>query len=306
MEKLTINKLPTKTWNRLKVNEAVIDWDEMNTVSLAPENIKAENGETADTVCLTVRGEGEYSSKKINISGAEGSGLTVFEDLRSSARLAADTEVSLSAGAKLRLVQLISADKGALIRSAVTAKLAENASLELVQALIGGGDIYSDSRAELEGDGAALRADIGYLGKDEQKIDVNLVANHYGKRTKSEIEADGALRDSAEKVFRGTIDFKTGSADSVGDEKETVLMLGENVVNKTVPLILCAEENVQGNHGATIGELDEATLFYFASRGIDKKQAEDMLARAAIERVSRLAHEKDIEETIVAKLNEEL
>ena len=32
-------------------------------------------------------------------------------------------------------------------------------------------------------------------------------------------------------------------------------MLGDDVVNKTVPLILCAEENVVGNHGATIGEL---------------------------------------------------
>lgn len=32
--------------------------------------------------------------------------------------------------------------------------------------------------------------------------------------------------------------------------------------------------NVVGNHGATIGELDEDTMFYFASRGIDKEHAE--------------------------------
>ena len=38
-------------------------------------------------------------------------------------------------------------------------------------------------------------------------------------------------------------------------------MLGEDVENKTVPVILCSEENVVGNHGATIGELDEDTLF---------------------------------------------
>ena len=47
-------------------------------------------------------------------------------------------------------------------------------------------------------------------------------------------------------------------------------MLGDGVINKTVPLILCAEENVVGNHGATIGELDDETLFYFESRGIGK------------------------------------
>lgn len=55
-------------------------------------------------------------------------------------------------------------------------------------------------------------------------------------------------------------------------------------MNKTVPLILCAEENVVGNHGATIGELDDETLFYFESRGIGHDEAENILARAAIER----------------------
>ena len=61
------------------------------------------------------------------------------------------------------------------------------------------------------------------------------------------------MKDAAKKIVRGTIDFKTGSSDSAGSEQETVLMLGEDVVNKTVPLILCAEENVAGKHGATIG-----------------------------------------------------
>lgn len=66
-------------------------------------------------------------------------------------------------------------------------------------------------------------------------------------------------------------------------------MLGDDVSNKTVPLILCAEENVVGNHGATIGSLDDETLFYFESRGIGKETAEDILARAALERLARAA-----------------
>ena len=78
--------------------------------------------------------------------------------------------------------------------------------------------------------------------------------------------------DAAEKIFRGTIDFVRGSADSVGAETEQVLLLGDDVVNKTIPVILCAEENVQGSHGAAIGELDEETLFYFGARGMDRTQ----------------------------------
>ena len=45
-------------------------------------------------------------------------------------------------------------------------------------------------------------------------------------------------------------------------------------------------------HGATIGELDADTLFYFASRGIDRAAAEAILARAAVERLARMAEDE--------------
>ena len=69
---------------------------------------------------------------------------------------------------------------------------------------------------------------------------MNYVLRHTGKKTTCEINASGALRDAARKIFRGAIDFKHGSAGSAGDEMETVLLLGDDVVNQTVPLSLCA------------------------------------------------------------------
>lgn len=83
-------------------------------------------------------------------------------------------------------------------------------------------------------------------------------------------------------------------------------MLGDGVISKTVPLILCAEENVVGNHGATIGELDDETLFYFESRGIGKAEAENILARAAIERLARETGDEETEKLIIKILDEDL
>ena len=60
-----------------------------------------------------------------------------------------------------------------------------------------------------------------------------------------------------------------------GDEKEDVLLVGDNMVNQTIPLILCAEEDVEGNHGASIGKLDENMLFYAATRGIPRRRHRD-------------------------------
>ena len=305
MEKLVINKLPTRTWNRLGVNEALIEWDAENAEKLPEERVNAAADEKK-TAHITVRGDSEYAEKTVTLTLAPGAELTVFEDMAASHKLSVKTDVTLGVNAKLRLVQVQSAGEQGLARSAITADCAEGAGLELVQILLGAGDVYSDCLVELRGDDSGFKSEVGYIGRGAQKLDVNLVCNHYGKRTESEISANGALMDAAEKIFRGTIDFKTGSSDSVGNEKETVLMLGENAVNKTVPLILCAEENVVGNHGATIGELDAETLFYFESRGISRTEAESILARSAVERLARTVGDAAVEERIMTLLNEEV
>jgi Fe-S cluster assembly scaffold protein SufB len=83
-------------------------------------------------------------------------------------------------------------------------------------------------------------------------------------------------------------------------------MLGDDVVNKTVPVILCSEEEVSGTHGASIGELDEETLFYFESRGIDKEKAENIMARASVERLVGLIENANEKELIEKTLQEVL
>jgi Fe-S cluster assembly scaffold protein SufB len=64
-----------------------------------------------------------------------------------------------------------------------------------------------------------------------------------------------------------------------------VLLIDDTVVNKTIPLILCAEEDVQGAHGASLGRPDEELLFYMQSRGLDRQEALRVLEKAKLDRV---------------------
>lgn len=86
---------------------------------------------------------------------------------------------------------------------------------------------------------------------------MNYVARHRGKKTTCEMDSTGVLAGKAFKLFRGSIDLLPGGSGAKGQEQENVLLLGDGVVNQTIPLILCGEEDVEGNHGATIGRLDE-------------------------------------------------
>lgn len=101
------------------------------------------------------------------------------------------------------------------------------------------------------------------------------------------MDVAGVLREEAYKLFRGTIDFIAGCSTSVGNEQEDVLLLDDTVINKTIPLILCAEEDVVGNHGATIGRLDEALIFYMETRGMQREELYEMMAKARIDALIR-------------------
>lgn len=59
MEKMTINQLPSRTWNRLGVNETTIDWDESATVVL-PE-------ESAEKTDMLIASDAAYARKRVTV-----------------------------------------------------------------------------------------------------------------------------------------------------------------------------------------------------------------------------------------------
>lgn len=285
-EKIQINKLPVNTWNRLGVNYAEVEWEE---TAPAKQSITVKSGEAHEPFRLDFS---EAGDSEVSFTAEENSSITVYELHRSNSAVKLSFDIGKNASVKL--VQLLNPTEK--LRHETFANCSKGGKFQIMTIMTGDGNIYSDNRTELEGDSSSINVEVAYLGKNFQTIDYNIAVNHWGKDTHSEINAAGALMDSAKKVFRGTIDFKTGSSDSKGSENETVIMLGDDVVNKTVPLILCSEENVEGSHGATIGELDDDTLFYFESRGIGREEAERIMAYAALKRLIRLSDDKEFAE----------
>lgn len=137
----------------------------------------------------------------------------------------------------------------------------------------------------LKGGKSNLESNLAYITKDEQTLDINDKAEHLGKKSVSNFNTQGVMLGASEKNYKGTIDLLLGCKGSVGDEMEDVLLLSDNVVNKTTPIILCAEEDVQGNHGATLGKIDDNLLFYMNTRGIDSTLAKQMIASGKLYKI---------------------
>lgn len=172
----------------------------------------------------------------------------------------------------------------------------ENAEIEVTHIVLGGKKTYISVGSELEGYKSEFKSDLGYFCKGEQELDLNYIANHHGKKTKCRMNVFGALKDKAKKTYRGTIDLKNGAEGADGDEQEETLLLSPEVINNSIPVILCTEEDVAGEHGATIGRISDEILFYMNSRGIGKEEAENILARSKVQRVANKIMDTEISE----------
>ena len=191
-------------------------------------------------------------------------------------------------GARLTLVQIENTGKGIEVISDCGGICADGGEFMKIQLVLGGSHTFLGDFCSLEGQKSSYRSDLAYRLTGDHKLDINLVADHTGRESTSEINVSGVMSDTSEKVFRGTIDFHKGCAGSKGAELEDVLLLDDSIVNKTVPLILCDEEDVEGSHGASIGKLDENLLFYMKSRGLEEDRIYEMMAQARVERVAML------------------
>ncbi len=340
---IKVNRLPSRTWNWLHMNEAVIDQvmvkNKNNVAITLPENISQGStqetdfqkiatgmGEDMDRLAsdahisdLTFKTEKDTKIQEplrlafyykdndrqmnmINLHIQKGSEATVIMDY--STEKEADglavirTRIMAEKDSRLNLVQVQRLGQNFECMNDVGIQCEENASVQVFHLILGGKNIWQGCRTDLIGRESHFLGEIGYLASGKMHLDMNYVIRHFGKNTTCDINSSGVLKNQASKLFRGTIDFVKGCAGSKGNEKEDVLLLDDAVKNQTIPVILCAEEDVEGNHGATIGQLDEELLFYLQSRGLSEEYIYEMLAKARIDAICSKIPDAQIREEI--------
>ena len=223
---IKINQLPSKTWHWLHMNEAVV------TVPEKMEEAAIKIEETDQLVKVKVAaGEGS-----LPVKAEAGKEITVVEQLGSpeekeTGMLKFHTELELQENSHIHLIQICMPSEGQTLINEVTAKAENNARVSVTQLFLGTGNTYSEVNAGLLGRESDLTAKIGYFLQKEQKLDINLIADHRGEKTTCDITAEGTLKDKAQKLFRGTIDFKKGACGAKGSEEEEVLLLSDDIVN---------------------------------------------------------------------------
>jgi Fe-S cluster assembly scaffold protein SufB len=266
---IKLNKLPVPTFSWLGVNDTQREADASDIKTVTLDEEKSESEVLQSTAFEITARSGEIKS------------AVMFIDPTNKASIR--TTVKAENSSAVTLVQVFEGKAQTVAK--LDAKLSDDARFELIQIFLEPGDALSDINTTLGGRRSVFTANIGYLLGGSDRLDINIVARHLGKKTRSEINAKGVLDKNSRKTFKGTIDFVGGCTGASGAESEDTLLIGGKTVNKTVPLILCAEEDVEGSHGASIGRVDEAHIFYMQSRGIPEDKIAELMAQSKIAQI---------------------
>lgn len=249
--------------------------------------LATEEGEEAEATIRVTTHEGEASGASIDIVAAPNStfsiALSLDSDADAPAFMGSTMRVFAGAGARVDITVYLTASDAVTCVEDSGFVLDEGARVNVRHVVLGGGFTATGLAADLRGDRSRIDVDTSYLASGTQQRDFNYIIRHRGRKTVSNMDANGVLTGTSKKCLRGTIDLIHGAKGAEGNERETVLLASKGVDNKTVPNILCDEDDVAGNHGATIGHVRPDQLFYAACRGLSQEQTEALFLSAKLE-----------------------
>lgn len=219
------------------------------------------------------------------IVAEENSEITVIMEYKSGDETEAFhngvTKVYAKTGAKVNLIKIQNMNNKSKHFDSNLGILDYGAEINYISVEMGGSVSVTNYVNNLEEPTSKSDIKSIYLGDGERIIDLSYEMIHKGRRSESNIETRGVLKDKAKKIFRGTLDFKKGATKAKGSEEEYAILLDSTVKSDAVPLLLCDEDDVQGAHAASAGKIDENKLFYLMSRGFSEKEARKLIVEAS-------------------------
>ena len=280
-----INKIPCLTWNWLKMNRASLEVEAASEIISEKKEITASKKGEIVSLPLVFEDGKRYEHEQV-ITAEENAEITVILDYTSDRKAGGFSSVKTKLVAKpyskIHLVKVQLLGENYVQIDDTEGVCDDGAKIEVTQIELGGSKVYAQVKNELNGYESRFKSDTAYITENGQILDMNYVVNHHGAKTDTKMIVKGVVGEAALKVYRGTIDFKRGCTDATGDEQEETLLLSRTAINKSIPMILCDEENVAGTHGATLGRLGADELFYMQSRGISEDEAKKMMKKAKV------------------------
>jgi Fe-S cluster assembly protein SufD len=159
-------------------------------------------------------------------------------------------------------------------------------------------------KAHLKGDDAQIILSGPTLVGQDQVLDNNTLIIHDALRGSSQQVFRTVLEDNGHGIYLGTVKVAKGAQKTDAQQMSRALMLSDKSDMDCKPALEIFADDVKCSHGATIGDLDNDSLFYLKARGIDEKTARYLLTLAFLKEALAQIGDEKLEEKLADVIDE--
>jgi Fe-S cluster assembly protein SufD len=219
-------------------------------------------------------------------------------------------ELVLGTGSRLRYVALQDWGLGMTHLSVQRAILGRDAELRSLGVAFGASLSRAEVESILEGDGSSSEMLGVYFATGDQHFDHRSIQDHVGSLTASDLLYKGVLSGSARTIYSGNVIIEKGAHRCDAYQTNRNVLLSEEAKADSIPnLEILSNDPVRCGHAASVGPVDDDTLFYIESRGIPFEDAQRLVVvgflQEVLDRVTLPEVRASLEATIAAELDRE-
>jgi Fe-S cluster assembly protein SufD len=195
----------------------------------------------------------------------------------------------LAEGAILHRAVAVEEAPDALHFGHLDATLAADAAFAGFALLLGGGRVRHEAHVRMIGKGGRVRLDGAFLVDGNDEANIVTTVDHAAPGGQTTELVKGVASDRGHGAFQGCMIVREGAQKTDASQQSRNLIIGRRAAIDTKPELEIYADDVRCAHGATVGDLDAAALFYLQSRGIPPEEARRMLIegflREAVEEI---------------------
>lgn len=165
------------------------------------------------------------------------------------------------------------------------AKTSKDASLTWCAADLGGMLAVTGIDSIIEAPGGDVHVNALFFPTEQQHVDVISSVDHRAGGSRSETLVKSAAAGAGQGRFLGNIRIAQDAQGTHASLRDDALLLSKQSHIDSVPALEIAANDVKAYHGATVGAIDDEQIFYMTSRGLNRSEAERMIALGFFEPV---------------------
>jgi Fe-S cluster assembly protein SufD len=209
-----------------------------------------------------------------------GARATIIERLELGARALACgvAEIVTEANADVTYASAQFAPPDARVLFTRVARPGRDARVAWASAELGASLSVTDLGITIEEPGVDAKIATLFFPTGAQHVDIVSSVDHRTGDATSETLVKSAASGRGQGRYLGNIRIAAHAQHSDASLRDDALLLSKTAHIDSIPALEIAANDVKAYHGATVGALDDDSIFYMTSRGIDREAAERMIA----------------------------